>query len=172
MLQLISLLMVIYSYFLIQISIPRLPRVIPTHFNAAGVADAWGSPDTLWVLLGVQAFTCAVFLIVPYVGQRIPGAIHVGMRRLSDFSPAQRARTLPMLNDMAGYMSIVMNLFFVLMLHEVMQAATQPIPHIHPLFPLGLLISGMFGIMLYYLVQFRRAANKEDDVDPPNGLTS
>ena len=137
MLQLISLVMVIYSYFLIQTNLPKLPRHIPTHFNAAGVADGWGSPDTLWVLLGVQALTCAVFLIVPYVGQRFPGAIHVGSRRLSDFSPAQRARMLPMLNDMAGYMSIVMNLFFVLMLHEIIQAATQPIPHIHPLFPHG-----------------------------------
>lgn len=87
MLQLISLVMVIYSYFLIQTNLPKLPRRIPTHFNAAGVADGWGSPDTLWVLLGVQALTCVLFLIVPYVGQRFPGAIHVGSRRLSDFPP-------------------------------------------------------------------------------------
>jgi uncharacterized membrane protein len=171
MLQLISLVMVIYSYFLIQTNLPKLPRRIPTHFNAAGVADGWGSPDTLWVLLGVQALTCVLFLIVPYVGQRFPGAIHVGSRRLSDFPPAQRARIIPMLNDMAGYMSIVMNLFFVLMLREIIQAATQPIPHIHPLFPIVLLMGGMFGIMLYYLGQFRRAAKIEVAMDPPDQLT-
>jgi uncharacterized membrane protein len=170
MLQLISLVMLIYSYFLIQTNLPKLPRSIPTHFNAAGAADGWGSPDTLWVLFAVQAFTCAIFLIVPYVGQRFPGAVHIGSRHLSDFSPAQRARMLPMLNSMTGYMSIVMNLFFVLMLHEIVQAATQPHPHIHPFFPMVLLLGGMFGIMLYYLAQFRRAAKGEVDGEPPNDL--
>jgi hypothetical protein len=79
---------------------------------------------------------------------------------------------LPLLNNMTGYMSIVMNLFFVFMLREIIQAATQPIPHIRPLFPMVLLLGGMFGIMLYYLRQFRRVAQSEDDGDSPNGLTS
>ena len=57
MLQLVSLMMLIYSYFLIRTNLPNLPARIPTHFNAAGVADGWGSPDTLWVLLGAQACT-------------------------------------------------------------------------------------------------------------------
>jgi uncharacterized membrane protein len=171
MLQLVSLVMVVYSYFLIQTSLPKLPRSIPTHFNAAGVADGWGSPDTLWVLLGAQALTCAVFLIVPYLGQRNPGAVHFGSRRLSEFPPAQRARMVSMLNDLAGYMSIVMNLFFVFMLHEIIQAAAQPIPHIHMLWPLVLLVGGTLGIMLYYLGQFRRAAKGGDDVDASDELT-
>jgi len=168
MLQLISLILVIYSYFLIQTNIPKLPRIIPTHFNAAGVANGWGSPDTLWFLLGAQALTCGVFLIIPYVGQRFPGAVHFGTRRLSDFSAAQRARMLPILNDMAGYLNIVMNLFFVYMLHEIIHVAAQPIPQLHMFWPLALLMGGMFGIMLYYLGKFRRAAKGEDDSDPPN----
>jgi uncharacterized membrane protein len=172
MLRLISLVLVAYSYFVIQTNLPKLPPRMPTHFNAAEVADGWGSPDILWVMFGAQALTCAVFLIIPYVGQRFPGAIHVGSRSMSDFSPTQRARALPMLNDMAGYMSIVINLFFVLMLHEVIQAATQPNPHIHPLFPLVLLMGGMFGVMLYYLGKFRRVAKGEGEGDPPDALTS
>src|SRR5271169_3178191 len=131
MLQLISLVMLAYSYFLIQTNLPNLPARMPTHFNAAGMADGWGSPDVLWVVLGAQALTCAVFLLVPFLGQRFPGAVHFGSRRLSDFSPAQRVRLVPLLNDMAGYMSIVMNLFFVLMLRQIIQAAAQPIPRIH-----------------------------------------
>jgi len=175
MLQLISLVMVIYSYFLIQTNLPKLSQSIPTHFNAAGMADGWGSPTTLWVLLGAQAFTCAVFLIVPHLGQRFPGAIHVGTRRLSDFSASQRARMLPMLNNMTGYMSIMMNLFFVLMLREIIQAATQPLPRIRPLFPMVLIVllmGGYLGIILYYLVQFRRVAKSKDDGDSPSSLTS
>jgi uncharacterized membrane protein len=172
MLQLISLMMLIYSYFLIRTNLPKLPRNIPTHFNAAGAADGWGSPDTLWILLGMQALTCTVFLIVPYLSQRFPGAIHVGSRRLSDFSPAQRARMVPMLNDMVAYLCIVMNLFFVFVLHGIIKAATQPIPHLHMLWPLALLVVGTLGIMGYYLEKFRRAAKGEDDVDPPKELMS
>lgn len=171
MLQLISVVLVIYSYFLIQTNIPKLPRVIPTHFNAAGVADRWGSPDTLWMLLGAQALTCTLFLIMPYVGQRFPAMIHLGTRRLSDFPPAQRARMLPMLNDMAGYLSIVMNLFFVFMLHEILQAAAQPLPHIHVFWPLGLMMGGTAVILLYYLGKILRVSKGEVGGEPPNEIT-
>ena len=172
MLQLISLVMVIYSYFLIQTSIPKLPRLIPTHFNAAGVANGWGSPDTLWILLGAQALTTVVFLAVPYLGQRNPGAVHFGSRRLSSFPPSQRARVVSMLNDMAGYMSIVMNLFFVFMLLEIVRAAAQPIPHIHPVFPMVLMVGGTIAILFYYFGQFRRIAKGESDKEDPNNITT
>jgi len=171
MLRLISLVLVAYSYFVIQTSLPKLPARMPTHFNAAGVADGWGSPGILWVLFGAQALTCAIFLMVPYIGQRFPGAIHFGSRRINDFPPAQRAKVIPMLNDMAACMSIMMNLFFVLMLHEVIEAATQPIPRIHPLFPLVLLVGGMLGVMVYYLRRIGHLANNPDAVDPPGALT-
>jgi uncharacterized membrane protein len=171
MLQLISLVMLIYSYFLVRTNLPKLPQHIPTHFNAAGVADGWGSPDILWTLLGAQALTCAVFLIVPYVGQRFPSAVHVGFRRLSDFPPARRARVVAMLNDMAGCLSIVMNLFFVIMLHEIIQAAVQPNPHLHMFWPLALLIGGMSGILWYYMGKFRRAAESNDNEDPSDQVT-
>jgi uncharacterized membrane protein len=166
MLQLTSLILVVYSYFLIRTNLPKLPRLIPTHFNAAGMANAWGSPDVLWMLLGAQALTCAVFLLVPFLGQRFPGAVHFGSRRLSDFSPAQRERLVPALNDMAGYLNVVMNLFFIFMLHETIQAATQPIPHIQVFWPLGILIGGTVGITLYYTGKFRRLAKGDDGGNP------
>ena len=172
MLQLISLGMVVYSYFLIQTSLPKLPRLIPTHFNAAGVADGWGSPDTLWSLLGAQALTCAVFLLVPYLGQRFPWAVHLGSRRLSDFSAAERVRLLPMLNAMAGYLNIVMNLFFVLMLRGTLQAAAEPIPHLAVFWPMVLLVGGTLGIILYYLWRFRLVAKGEEGAEPPNEIMS
>ena len=172
MLQLISLVLLIFSFFIIHTSMPTLPKYVPTHFNAAGVANAWGSPDILWVLLGAQALTCVLFLIIPYLGQLSPGAIHVGRRRLNDFPPAQRAHILAMLNDMAAYMNIVMNLFFVMMLLQIVRAASQPISRIHPLFPMVLLIGGTFGILFYYTLQFYRVAKSDSRGGPPNGITT
>ncbi|MFZ0959966.1 MAG: DUF1648 domain-containing protein [Terriglobia bacterium] len=172
MLRLISLVMLAYSYFLVQTNISTLPRVIPTHFNASGAADGWGNPDALWVIFGAQALTCAIFLIVPYIGQQFPGAVHFGSHRLSDFPPAQRARLMPMLNDMAAYMSIVMNLFFMIVLRQTIEAATQPIPHLHMLWSLVLLFGGLLGIMLYYLRQFQRAAKGGVEGDSTRDLTA
>ncbi|MGO8814466.1 MAG: DUF1648 domain-containing protein [Terriglobia bacterium] len=162
MLRLISLILLAYSYFVIQSNLSKLPARMPTHFNAAGVADGWGSPDILWVLFGAQVLTCVIFLIVPYIGQRFPGTIHFGSRRINDFPPAQRAKVIPLLNDMAEYMSIVMNLFFILLLQEIIQAATQPIPRIHPLLPLVLLVGGMLGVMVYYLRRIGHLAKNAD----------
>jgi hypothetical protein len=162
MLQFISLALVAYSYFLIRMQIGKLPQRIPTHFNAAGAANGWGSPDTLWVLFGAQALTCVIFLLVPYFGQRYPGAAHFGSHRLADFPPAQRGRMLAMLNDMAGYLSIAMNLFFAGVLHKFIRAATEPAPHLDLLWPLGLLAVGVSSIMIYYLGKFRSAARAKE----------
>jgi uncharacterized membrane protein len=167
MLQLISLVMLIYSYFLIQTSLPKLPHHIPTHYNAAGVANGWGSPDMLWILLGAQALTCAVFLLVPYLGQRFPGSVHFGSRRLSDFSPAQQERLLPILNEMGGCLSVVMNLFFVFMLRQVIQQATESIPHLYMLWPLTVLVAGTLGVTLFYFRKFNQAAKDEGNESTP-----
>ena len=161
MLQLISLVLVIYSYFIVQANISKLPKCIPTHFNAAGVADGWGSPDTLWFLLGAQALTCGIFLLVPYLSQRNPKLVHFGPRKLSDFPPAERQRMSALLNDMTGYLSIVMNVFFVWMLLQIVKAATAPHPRIQPFLPLGLLVGGMAGITSYYFVQFWRVSRSK-----------
>jgi hypothetical protein len=165
MLQLISLVMVTYSYFLIQTSIPKLPLRIPTHYNAAGVADGWGNPEMLWVLLGAQALTCVVFLAVPYLGLRSPDKVHFGSRRLSDFSPAQQERLLPILNELGGSMSVVTNMFFVFMLRQVIQQATEPIPHLHTSLPLVLLVGGTIGVMIYYFRKFNLVANEKGNED-------
>ena len=170
MLQLISLVMLIYSFFLIRTSLPLLPARIPTHFNASGVADTWGSPDALWTLLGAQALTCVVFLVVPYLSQRFPGAVHLGRRRLSDFSPAQRARMLPLLNEMTGYMAVLMSLFFVWMLRQMLAAARAPNPHLSPLWPMVLLLSGTLVVTWYYLKRLRLAGKDPGDGEAADNL--
>jgi len=168
MLQLLSVLMVLYSYFLIETSIPKLPRLIPTHFNAAGVPNGWGSPQTLWFLFGAQVLTCAVFLAVPYIGLRHPQKVHLGSRRLSDFPPAQRARILPMLNLMGASLSLVTNLFFVYMLRQNIRAAMEPIPHSDARLPLLLLVAGTLAVVLYFTTRFSRAAKSSDDGNSPD----
>ncbi len=171
MLPLISFLMVAYSYFLIRTNLPHLPTRIPTHFSLAGMADGWGSPETLWVLWGAQILTCATILIVPYIGQRYPSVVHLGSSRLSDYSPAQRARVIPMLKQMVGWMGIVMNVFFVWLLDQIIHAATLPRPQIRMLGPLALLLGGMLVTLFYYLAKFRQVAEEPGEPGRPDEFT-
>ena len=160
MLQLASLLMMVYSFVLIEISVGKLPARIPTHFNAAGNADGWGSPDTLWVLLLAQVVTGLIFVGVPLIGQRWPQAVNLGTRRLSDFTPEQQARILPLLRDMTGYMSVLLNLFFVVMLRQIIAAATAVHPHLFVPWPLGIMLAGFVLITVYYLRRIFRVAKE------------
>jgi uncharacterized membrane protein len=47
---------------------PQLPATIPTHFNAAGEADGWGSKGMLWMLPGISVVLVAGMLAL----QRVP----------------------------------------------------------------------------------------------------
>ncbi len=161
--RLVSFLLLIYSFFLIQTGLPKLPARIPTHFNSAGRADGWGSPGSLWIIFVAQALTCAVFLLVPYLGQKYPNSVHLGLRRLTDFPVSQRVAILTMMNEMVGYLSVVMNLLFVLMLHEIIQAAQQSVPHFQMLWLLVLGAGGTFAILWYYLGKFRRIEKSDDN---------
>jgi uncharacterized membrane protein len=155
-----------YSFFLIKTNIPRLPARIPTHFNAAGEADGWGSPDTLWVLLLVQALTCGLFLVVPLLARRFPGTVNVGFRRLSDFTPGQRKRIIPLVTDMMGYMSVLLGLFFCTILREIIHAASSSHPHISPWWELGLLLAGTAATVIYYLRRIFAVANETRKENP------
>ena len=149
--RLITLALAIYSFFLIKTNIPRLPARIPTHFNAAGEANGWGSPDTLWFLLLVQVLTCGLLLAVPLIGRRYPGSVNLGRRRLSDFGPEVRARIMPFFTDMMGTLSVLLGLLFSFLLHGIIQAASSSQPHFSPKWELGLFLGGTAVTLIYYL---------------------
>jgi uncharacterized membrane protein len=155
----------LYSFFLIKTNIPCLPARIPTHFNAAGEADGWGSPDTLWILLVVQVLICGFFLAVPLLGRRFPGSVNVGTRRLSDFTPAQQERIMPLLSDMMGYMSVLLGLLFSVLLRETIHAASSSHPHLSPWWELGLFLAGTAATLIYYFSRIFAVAHEVPSAD-------
>jgi uncharacterized membrane protein len=148
--RLITLGLAFYSFFLIKTNIPRLPSRIPTHFNAAGEADGWGSPDNLWLLLVVQVLTCGLFLAMTLLGRRFPGTVNVGFRKLSDFTPAQRERIMPLLTDMMGYVSVLLSLLFLILVRGNIRAALSSHPHFSPWWELGVLLASTVATLIYY----------------------
>ena len=153
----ITLALALYSFFLIKTNIPRLPARIPTHFNAAGEANAWGSPDTLWFMLGVQVLMCGLMLAMPLVGRRFPGTVHLGTRNLSDFTPELQERIMPLFTRMMEWMSVLLGLLFSSLLYEIIQTSASTHPHL-PKWELGAFIGGTAVILIYYLYRINALA--------------
>jgi uncharacterized membrane protein len=166
--RLIALGLAFYSFILIKTNIPRLPACIPTHFNAAGEANGWGSPDTLWYLLEVQVLVCGLFLAMPLLGRRFPGSVNLGRRRLSDFTPEQRERIMPLLTDMMGYMSVLLSLLFSILLREIIHASSSSHPHFAPKWELGFFLAGTAATFIYYLIRIFAVAREM----PPAGRSA
>jgi len=55
-LELIPLFLLVLTLYLALSNYAALPDSIPTHFNAQGIADDWGSKDTILIILGLNAF--------------------------------------------------------------------------------------------------------------------
>jgi len=141
----------IYSYFLIQTSLPNLPPHIPTHFNFAGQPDGWGSPHTLWVLLAFQVLTACAMLSISIWARRFPKTVHFGTRRFSDCTPEQRELILPLLDKLAGFMSVITSLFFIVLIREAIRAAGATRPQFHQGWAPVLFVGGMVGLSLYFV---------------------
>ena len=77
----------VYSFVLIRPSLPRLPERIPMHFNRLGKPDRWDSPDSLWIMLGVQIAFSGLILTVP-TGAALSTWIRPGVNGLS-FEPSR-----------------------------------------------------------------------------------
>jgi hypothetical protein len=118
-------------------------------------------------LLLTQVLICGVFLAMPLLGRRFPGSVNFGSRRLSDFTPAQRERIMPLFSDMMGYMSVLLGLLFSLLLRQNIHAALSSHPHLS-LWVLGVFLAGFAATVIYYLRRINAAA----DEMPPGGRSA
>lgn len=148
----------LYSFFLIQTSLPHLPARIPVHFNLEGRPTGWGSPHMLWVLLGFQVGVAGVLLSMSNWGRRFPKAVHLGTQRLSDFTPEQRERVWPLLDQMAGWLGLAVSLFFVSIIRETIQVAESSHPPSYMRWAPEVFVAVIVGLALYYSWRINRTA--------------
>jgi len=154
----ITLALAVYSFVLIRTNLPHLPERIPMHFNRLGEPDRWDSPHSLWMMLAVQVAVSGLILAVPLLGRHFPGMVNLGWRRLSDYTPEQRERILPLLVDWLGYMSMLIGLLFVFLIRQIIQAALSPSPRIRIGWPVGLFIASTIVLVIHYLGRIKRVA--------------
>lgn len=149
--RIVTVVLAVYSFYVIESSLPRLPARIPIHFNLAGEPNGWGASQTLWLLLGFQVLLAMLMLSMPYWGRRFPRSVHFGTRSLDDFTSEQRERVWPLLKQMAGWMAVATSLFFVSLIRESIHAARSSDPHFRLGWAAALFVGIMVGVTIYYV---------------------
>ena len=135
-----------------------LPDFVGQTQNRASTLDL---STTVWVSLGLEVFLCAVFLAVPFIARIAPSAVHFGSRRLSDYSPAQLDRVIPVVSRMMGALCVLVTFFVGLGVHLRIEQARNGNHTIAPLLIVnGAMLVSLIVVTFVYGEQMDQAAGE------------
>ncbi|MGA7107819.1 MAG: DUF1648 domain-containing protein [Terracidiphilus sp.] len=127
----------------------RLPDRVPTHFDASGTPNAWGSPAGM-LLLPVLA--AALYLVMSIV-VRFPDAFHYPVRVTAQNIARLQAVTL----NMVAWLKMELVCLFAVLQWAFIQAARSGNGHLFPMI-LPVFIVVIFGTIGWHLLAIVRAA--------------
>jgi hypothetical protein len=120
---------------------------VPTHFNLAGQADAWGSPQTLLVL---PAMALIVLLLMTIVS-RFPAAFNFPVR----VTPANRAQLESIALDMIAWLRLEVVAIFALIQRATIASTEQGKNALSSWLLPGCLVCVFGTIALHVVAMFR-----------------
>jgi uncharacterized membrane protein len=126
-----------------------LPARIPTHFNAAGNPNGWGSPSSLLLL---PALALAIYLLITVVSQ-FPSAFHYPVLVTAGNRPRLEALTLQMI----AWLKTEMICLFAWIQWAIVESARQGRLSVS-LEEMPLFILAIFGTIAWHIVAMFRAA--------------
>lgn len=126
-----------------------LPGRIPTHFNAAGQPDGWGTPGMLWLLPVVAA---VIYILMTLVS-RFPGAFNFPMRS----TPAVRRQLEAIALNLIGWLKVEVIGLFAWIQYETVHFARRGQGTLPALF-LPAAIMAVWGTIGWHIVAMRRIA--------------
>jgi len=126
----------------------RLPDRIPTHFNAAGQADGWGSPRMLLIF---PAFAAAIYLLMSLVS-RFPAAFNFPVR----VTPLNRKRLEELALNMIAWLKAEVVVFFTWIAWSAINAARSPDQRLSPVL-MPMLLGAVFVTCAVHTVAIFKA---------------
>jgi uncharacterized membrane protein len=126
-----------------------LPARIPTHFNAAGQPDGWGTPGMLWLLPVVAAI---IYMLMTLVS-RYPGAFNFPMRT----APAARRQLEGLALNLIGWLKAEVIGLFAWIQYETVQLARRGQGTLSTLFLPAVMVV-VFGTIAWHIAAMRRVA--------------
>lgn len=127
----------------------RLPDRVPTHFDAAGNPNAWGSPSGM-LFVPIMAFL--LYGLMSLVA-RFPAAFHYPVRVTRQNIEHLQAVTL----DMIAWLKVELACLFTLLQWAFVRAARTNNGHLFPII-LPFFIVAIFGTIGWHFIAIFRAA--------------
>lgn len=149
----ISIAMIITLLTVILIEYPKLPDIIATHYNSAGVADGWGSKNQIFMHLGLMLGFFALFSILQIIKVRwmINLGLPVYVDTFVDF-PVNKDKLYKLMSvGISVFRVLVLQIFFVLGYFH----ATQSSMKISIGVIMGCVGTMLVGLIVYFVIAFR-----------------
>jgi uncharacterized membrane protein len=125
-----------------------LPERIPTHFNAAGQPDGWGTPAMLWPLPVVAT---VIYLLMGLVAGH-PAAFNFPMR----VAPGSRLQLEAIALSMISWLRAEVVCLFAWIQYQTIQLARRGAGELPALF-LPVVLVVVFGTITWHIAAMRRA---------------
>ena len=139
--------LILCSYFEIRQALPLLASRAPNRGVNLAVSTL------LWASFGTEVLIYAILLLVPLIARAYPSLVHFGSRRLSDYSPSQLDRVLPVLKSMVGMLCCAVTLTLGLEIHLRIRYALVDFRKQPPTLALYGLMLVSFLLITWYNVQ-------------------
>jgi len=127
----------------------RLPDRVPTHFDAAGNPNAWGSPVGMTLM---PAIAIVLYLLMSLV-TRYPGAFHYPVRATRE--NIDRLQTITV--DMVAWLKVENICLFLVLQWAFIQAARTANGHLFPMI-LPFFIVAIFATIGWHVIAMFRVA--------------
>ena len=136
-------------------------RALPSLAAQMSRHTAFALSATIWITFALEVFLCAAFLLTPWCVRVAPGLIHFGSRRLSDYTPAQLERVLPVVRRMMGALCVPVTFFMGLGVHLRIQLARSGSTSVAPLLWVnGAMVICLIGLTVIYGQQMDNEAGE------------
>ena len=130
----------------------RLPDKIPTHFDAAGNVNGWGSPS---MLLFLPIIAVALYTAITVVS-RFPSAFNYPVRIL----PSARSQVEALTLDMIAWIKTELLCLFATIQNVMIHAAQGGPAKLNPLMVPAFIVA-IFGTVGWHLVTVLRIARRQ-----------
>jgi uncharacterized membrane protein len=159
-LELIPLFLLLITFYLAWANYASLPDTIPTHFNAQGLPDEWGSRQSIFAFPGFGAFMyllLTAFNIWLALVKNPKRYINLPKKRLENLTDAQAEKLLIFLNRCLFVMKALFQGLSIYLVYATIEVAHGRAAGLG--FPFYLILAAIIGVVIFMLWQsLRRTA--------------
>jgi uncharacterized membrane protein len=159
-LELIPLFLLLITFYLAWANYASLPDTIPTHFNAQGLPDEWGSRQSIFAFPAFGAFMyllLTAFNIWLALVKNPKRYINLPKKRLENLTDAQAEKLLIFLNRCLFVMKLFLQGLALYLVYVTIEVAHGRVAGLG--FPFYLILAAIIGVVIFMVWQsLRRTA--------------